>query len=413
MPTLRIVLALAAILVVVPPVALGQSMAVSVSDPSTAFEPALRSHEIRIIARILGLADSERDALAALYDGHCETLKVRAAEIADSREEALERAQATADFSVANVPKETEDAWKAEAAQAKAAFLDDLKILLTKEQADRWPLVERELRRFKSLDRGRIAGEKLDLIRLVDEHAPAAWKNPDIANLLASYVQSLDAALTRRDTQLDSSDGSEFAKLAHSDRAAAESMWRTVIALRVAVRDINLKTAEQVAALLPEKDAEAFRAETFKAAYPKIAKATRTESYIRAAAALKSLSPQQAADIRAVLDSFDLRIAAVQKEQAALRREQDAETPPLVLRSSDAGSKTATTADGEVITFFSPASGTVDKESPAYKLQLRRFQLESDTKRQVNGLLSADQRDECRQPPIDMLVFGEDDYWGL
>lgn len=413
MATLRIPLALAAMLLLITSAARGQSMAVSVSDPSTAFEPGLRSHEIRIIARILGLAEPEREALSALYDGHCETLKARAAEISDSREEALERAQATADFSVADVPKETEDAWKAEAAQAKAAFLDDLKILLTKEQADRWPLVERELRRFKSLDRGRIAGEKLDLIRLVDEHAPAAWTTPDIANLLASYVQSLDAALTRRDAQLDASDGSEFAKLAHSDKAAAEAMWRTVIALRVAVRDINLKTAEQVASLLPERDAEAFRTQVFKAAYPRIAKATRAESYIRAAASLKSLTAEQASGIRAVMDSFELRLAAVQKEQASLRREQDAETPPLVLRSSDAGSKTATTADGEVITFFSPSSGTVDKESPAYKLQLRRFQLESETKRQVNGLLNAEQRDECRQPPIDMLVFGEDDYWGL
>ena len=413
MPT-RLLLVLAPILILLAqPAAFAQSMAVSVSDPSTAFEPAIRSHEIRIIARILGLADPERDALSALYDGHCETLKARAAEIADSRQEALERAQATADFSVADVPKETEDGWKAEAAKAKAAFLDDLKILLTKEQADRWPLVERELRRFKSLDRGRIAGEKLDLIRLVDEHAPAAWTTPDIANLLASYVQSLDAALTRRDAQLDTVDGSEFAKLAHSDKAAAESMWRTVIALRVAVRDTNLKTAEQVAGLLPEKDAEAFRVQLFKAAYPRIAKASRTESYIRAAASLKSLTPEQAADIRAVLDSFDLRLAAVQKEQASLRREQEATTLPLVLRGSDSGSKTATTADGEVITFFSPASGTVDKESPAYKLQLRRFQLESDTKRQVNGLLNAEQRDECRQPPIDMLVFGDDDYWGL
>lgn len=346
MPTLRIVLALAAILVLVPPVALGQSMAVSVSDPSTAFQPSLRSHEIRITARILGLADPERDALSALYDGHCETLKARAAEIASAREEILERAQATSDLDVARIPKETEDAWKAEANQAKAAFLDDLKVLLTKEQADRWPLVERELRRFKSLDRGRIAGEKLDLIRLVDEHAPAAWKNPDIANLLASYVQSLDAALIRRDAQLDAVDGSEFAKLAHSDRAAAESMWRTVISLRVGVRDINLKTAEQVAALLPEDDAESFRGEVFKAAYPRIAKPSRTEAFI-------------------------------------------------------------------VVTFFSSDSQTVNRESPAYKLQLRRYELEAEAKRRISGVLSADQRAECRQPPINMLVFGDDEYWGL
>ncbi len=413
MPTLRIVLALAAILVLATPVALGQSMAVSVSDPSTAFQPSLRSHEIRIIARILGLADPERDALSALYDGHCETLKARAAEIASAREEILERAQATSDLDVARIPKETEDAWKAEANEAKAAFLDDLKVLLTKEQADRWPLVERELRRFKSLDRGRIAGEKLDLIRLVDEHAPAAWKNPDIANLLASYVQSLDAALIRRDAQLDAVDGSEFAKLAHSDRAAAESMWRTVISLRVGVRDINLKTAEQVAALLPEDDAESFRGEVFKAAYPRIAKPSRTEAFIRAAATLKSLTPEQAGSVKSELESFDLRLAAVQKEQAALRREEDATKLPSVLRGSDNGSKTATTADGEVVTFFSSDSQTVNRESPAYKLQLRRYELEAEAKRRISGVLSADQRAECRQPPINMLVFGDDEYWGL
>lgn len=413
MATLRVLLVIAAILLLATPAAVGQSMAVSVSDPSTAFEPAIRSHEIRIIARILGLADPEREALSALYDGHCETLKARAAEIADEREEALERAQATADLGVANVPKETEDAWKAEAARAKSAFLDDLKILLTKEQADRWPLVERELRRFKSLDRGRIAGEKLDLIRLVDEHAPASWTTPDVANLLASYVQSLDAALTRRDAQLDTVDGPEFAKLAHSDKAAAEAIWRTVIALRVAVRDINLKTAEQVAALLPEGKGESFRNQVFRAAYPRIAKPSRTEAFIRAAASLKPLTPEQAGSVRSELESFDLRLAAVQKEQAALRREEDATKLPLVLRGSDHGSKTATTADGEVITFYSSDSESVNKEAPAYKLQLRRYELEAETKRRISGILSAEQRAECRQPPIDMLVFGEDDYWGL
>ncbi|MFZ4575070.1 MAG: hypothetical protein ACOYN0_11775 [Phycisphaerales bacterium] len=406
-------LLLAVLVALACPLARAQIMAVSVTNPADYFRPTLQPHEIRVITRILNLAESEGAALLALYDGHAATLKARAGEISDEREEALEEAQATADLAAAGIPKETEDAWKAEAERATSTFFDDLKVLLTKEQADRWPLVERELRRFKSLGRGRIAGESLDVIRLVDEHAPAAWSNPEISGFLASYVQTLDAVIVRRDAQLDSPQATDFGKMAHDDRAAAETFCRDVTALRVAVRDMNLKAAEQVASLLPEGKSDAFRKRVFEAAYPRITKASRTERYIRAAAAVKSLSPQQQADINDAIAAFEVRLASVQKEQAALKREEDATKLPLVLRGSQGGATSATTADGEVITFYSPGKDSVDKESPAYKLQQRRFQLESETKRRINGFLTPEQRDACRQPPVDQLLFGEDDFWGL
>ena len=59
-------------------------------------------------------------------------------------------------------------------------FIEDLRVLLTKEQEARWPLVERELSRLKKMADGRIAGEKGDVVRMVAE-LPEASGEPRTA----------------------------------------------------------------------------------------------------------------------------------------------------------------------------------------------------------------------------------------
>ncbi len=295
----------------------------------------------------------------------------------------------------------------------RAGFFDDLKLLLNKEQVDRWPLVERELRRFKSIRGGRLAGESLDVIRVVDEHAASAWKNPDAAAVLANYAVNVDSALARRDAAFESPEVGEFSNLCQTDKPAAERMWRDVMVLRVAIRDLNLKTAEQVAAMLDERDGEALRRAVFRTAYERVARSSRTEAYVRAAAKLDSLSSEQKRAVASVMETFELRLESVKKEQAALQRESESQKKPPGLADAASGLQIATTADGNVIKFFTPAMDKPDKESPVYKLQAKRLQIEVDAKRQMNAILTAEQRSACKQPPVTEIMFGEDAWWGL
>lgn len=394
------------------PSAHAQSMMISFSTPESNYVPALSAREVNIIARVLGMNETDREAMMLLHSGHVAAVTQRRNAVSDEVQVGFEEAQATGDSNFARVSSEKEEAWTKEAQQLKDAFFEDLKSLLSKEQADRWPLVERELRRFRSLPKGRFAGEKLDVIAIVDDSYPHAWKNPSISDALVAYAASLDSLLKVRDGYLSEEKKSEFESLCTTDKAQAERMWRDSVSSRVAVRDLNLRTADQIAAMLPSNEGEQLRRQVLCASYKKICSQSRSEAFVRAASKLTSLTAEQRATVNDIVNAYEVRSNALIREIAAATREREVTLKPMQLEPSS-GSKVAKTADGETITFYSSEDLKPRDDDPLVPLAKRRHELDRDTRRSIERVLTPEQRDECRQPAIGHIEVGTDSYWGL
>lgn len=392
--------------------ALAQSMSISFGNPATDFVPALSAREVNIIARVLGMSDADREAMILLHSGHVAAVTQRKNAVSDEVQEGFEQAQALGDTDAAKIEPGKRDIWTKEAKQLKDAFFEDLKSLLTKEQADRWPLVERELRRFRSLPSGRFAGEKLDVIAIVDESYPHAWKNPEISDALVAYAASLDSLLKARDVYLSEEKTTEFEALCTTDKAQAEKMWRDAAVARAAVRDLNLRTADQIAAMLPSNEGEQLRRQVLCASYNKLCSQSRSESFIRAASKLSTLTPEQRATIDEIVNAYEVRSNALIREIAAATKEREVNIKPVQLDPSS-GSKVATTADGETITFYSSQDLKPRDDDPRVPLVKRRYELDRDTRRSIERVLTPEQRDACRQPAIEHIMLGGDSVWGL
>jgi hypothetical protein len=388
-----------------------QSMSMSVGRPQDAFSPAISVADINVIARVLTLGEAEREALRALYEGHASAMKVRRDVVEEELQDLIELAQVAEDWTKAQPGASKEDGWTSEAAKLRDGFLADLKSLLTKEQTDRWPLVERELRRFNQIAGGRFGGESIDLIRMVEDLAPATWQDPAAAELLTQYATRIDALLKTREEATSGEQSQSFHAMVRTDKAAAERIWAGARSARIAVRDLNLSTMERLAAMLPEDKATALRRKFLERAYPALLKPTRTERFVRAANTLETLDKGQRAAVDSIVAEYDRRLWELLKEMASIRRDQEAVSQSAELK--EGAPQVAVTADGEEIRFMSASDVKADPDNPLVKAKLRRVELDRDTKSKLVSVLSDAQAQACRQPPVEQLFFGDDTHWGL
>lgn len=393
--------------------AIAQSMAISVSSPRQHFSPEYTRTDIGIIARVLALSDGDREPLMALHEGYVAALRERGDALGEAIEERIERAQATMDVEGANAKPEETEAWEKEAKEIKEGFLNDMKSLLTGAQADRWPLAEREMRRFKQIGSGRLGGEAIDLVRIVEESLPEAWATASVAEVLLRYAESMDGALKARQEAIGGERSGEFEAMLDKDKAAALKMWEDAQAKRIAVRDLNLRYAEQIAGLLSGEKGTQFRRLVFEKSYPGLVKPSRSENVIRAAAALTTLSDSQREQIRGIVDAYDVRRLALLREMAAVLKEKQEKKKPSRLDAENSNLQVATTDKGETISFYSSASLKRDDNDPMNPLHERRYELDRGTRRKIEAVLSQEQRDAIRQPPQDMILIDFEEVWGL
>lgn len=410
--TLAPAFALSLALVMTPAVS-GQSMAVSFQDPSTNFKPSITARELGMIARVLQLTPAEQESLDALRDGYEAALRVRREYISEAIGERVELAQATGDLSVAQVETDESKKYEEEAGKLHKAFLEDLKSLLTREQADRWPLVERELRRFRSIGKGRLAGESVDLVRVVDDGFSEAWANKAAAEVLLAYAVAIDGALLRRDAACSPEKQTEFSKLVGENRDAALRLWEEAQAARIELRDLNLRFAARLAATLPEETGERLNRRVFELSYPSLVKPSRSETTIRGAAGLETLDARQRTAITEVVNLYEKRRWGILLEMADVYREKQLQQRPPSLDPTRSVGKVATTADGEVISFYDTESLKPKPDDPLVKLREKKLELDREFRRRVFAELTEEQRSAVRKPVDTMIILDADVVWGL
>ena len=232
------------------------------------------------------LHESLRKRLEERLRARRDELAKAMAEIAEreDRQDEEEAQQATAD-DVAAAARTL----LAERTQLKHGFETDPTLLLTDEQAEVWPVVDRQLRRLNTLSRGELAGESLDLYQLVDQWKSGAAKEQPAADTLDDYELRLDDALSQRNAFLTESEVDTFMAWAEQDHKKSLALIGRESDLRRSVRNVNEAFAETIAGDLDEQEAASFRQAARKAAYQSVYRTMRQQRLFAQAKAIDGL----------------------------------------------------------------------------------------------------------------------------
>lgn len=308
-----------------------------------ALNARISSDDLERYAQKLGLAEEQRQALTVLHEAYLEAHQARAAAVRAEMEDARDAFRETRDPSVFQEIGQSMQAFRQEATAAEKQFMDDFQALLTPEQAAGWPALDRQRRRETTLRRGLISGERVDVVRLVDELDLAPEQRAALEPMLDAYSQELDPALVKRNELFEAamSQGPQFFQAFRDggDTAAAEKMITEGRDAAIRVRDINRKYAAQIAGLLAPEQGQAFTARVKRESFPAIYTQRYAAQVSEAALKFEDLTDAQRGSLEAIRESYQRETDALnaRAEAAIEAQEKDFSIATMMQRFGGGG----------------------------------------------------------------------------
>ena len=210
-------------------------------------------------------------------------------EAAETRRIASEMAQAA-------------EKWRRERTQMETTLMDGVKGTLKGDQTGRWDSFLRFLRREKSLSRGRLSGESVNLFTVVDEAQLSKDSVAKLAPMLDDYEMRLDAALKSRNEYLGQNETKALKAMQEGDAKAMEQLADRMIDLRSAVRAVNEESRTALVAALPPDEGRKLEKAALAAAYGRVYRPTKAERSFTAALELQDLTP----DVRKAVEELSV-----------------------------------------------------------------------------------------------------------
>ncbi|MDZ4753905.1 MAG: hypothetical protein SGJ11_05345 [Phycisphaerae bacterium] len=207
------------------------------------------------------------------------------------------------------------ETWGDEKKRLKEEFLDNVKSQLTDQQVERWPKFERAIRREKSIDRGELQGETIDMILIIRElqFAPPVMQGLEPA--IEEYETRLDEALAARQRKIDQEQPKIKDAMAVNDQRAGVASMESIMSARVAVRDVQDQHRPALTEAIlkvagPEQSAK-FKKAALERAYPKVYRTDPILPLFDAARAAEGITAEQTAALDALQVQYVVEIAEV------------------------------------------------------------------------------------------------------
>lgn len=267
--------------------------------------PPFTRADIRIMDSILGLTPAQRELTDALHSEFFERYRGEATAVRLEVEALVEEAAITQKQEPLHEGTNKVTLWNKRVEEMRAQFVDDLRLLMDQNQILLWHKVERELRRKDQIGDGRIAGESIDLIRLVDAHIEGWSENPELVAELDRYAERIDRAMVARKQFIESDETDGFYAMQSEDPDRALALLKESLDLRKRVLELNTQTLDRLRAHIPSEThtdlAGAFYEQSIERAIPASPLAQRIE----AARSLPTLASDQRARVAEALDRYD------------------------------------------------------------------------------------------------------------
>jgi hypothetical protein len=281
------------------------------------------------------------------------------------------------------------DAFRAAKANLRQAFVADAQTTLAVAQLERWPDLDRALRRQKTLPRGRLSGERTDLTQVFKSIEPSEIERQAVAEELAAYELTLDHALQQRNEFVPESQKKLDEAMQKGDTDKALSMIDRATALRIAVRSTNEKFTDVIALKLPEPRATEFKDAALKASYPTVYRPTYAQRLFAAARKIDGVDASVQASLAELEDAYLAELSSMNGQLRQILAKHEPNEPRRGIEHMQ-----------KVMTRQVEPGGMMDdaEEDPIRKGFDRRRELDDRYAKQVTSMLTPEQAGQLPKP---------------
>lgn len=273
---------------------------------------------------LLRMDKLQEDMALTLHEGYVEAHRATMKEMQAAIREITERARDDMDFSALRqeMPRRMRT-YSERLRTQQAAFLDDVKALLTEDQRQHWPRVERMRRRETGLRMGMVSGAGVDLVEVAGAALDGAPRSDELTVVLDRYELEIDRALealeeTGRQMQEGTAQAAE-----RMDFAAIRDMTRKLEEDSRQIRDINREYARIMTPLLPAEIRETFVNEVKRRSFPQVYRTPHVARCLEAANGFADLSREQREALGSIRQAYEREAAAANQAWARAIEEQE------------------------------------------------------------------------------------------
>ena len=350
-----------------------RSMRPSEDDPSRQRDEEIRNEMRQLREKLNSARNLGDDAPAGLIErleGEIEGLREESSQARSDRMQSPERQAA---FEVIALIVNDQLRLKR---KMRTEFESDLVAILTEEQLSFWPPLQRQLVRDRLLPRGRLMGETVDVMGLVQDQEYDDEVLMMLLPVLSQWDEQVTIALTDRDNHLVENQARLMSSFTSGDSDGSVSIMKTQANLAESVRDLNNSAVSDIALLLAENEGVEFTATARERGYPRIYRLSRAQRAFKAALELDSLEEDILKAIQDLYVSFEMEIAYANEQiyAATLRWESQEQLDRMTYWSSR-------------------MRGGDDEraESPIEKAEESKRKIENSYIEQLKGLLTPEQ----------------------
>jgi Spy/CpxP family protein refolding chaperone len=287
------------------------------------FGETINSRDMQRYQDFLRLTPEQREMVKVLFDGYTAQSRDLGEAMRKKMEQVRNDFQDTRDPSVWQGLQGAMEQMRASRQKMESSFMDDFKAVLTAEQATRWPELERTMRRDRMLPRGLMSGERLDVIRLVEDAnlPPEARANAEL--VLEQYKVDLDRALVKRTEVTEDAMRQAGELFRTGDMERAQGLLEKARSASSEVRDLNRRYARQIEALLPDDKKAAWQDAVKRASFPQVYRPSLAGRSLEAAAGFGDLDDSQRTAIEALRGSYLRDSSGINDKLAAAQEDME------------------------------------------------------------------------------------------
>ncbi len=268
-------------------------------------EPDMTSKDLEQAAAVLQLDEEQLAVGEELLKSYLVNWEALRGKISTAMDGARQEFRETQDPAVWMDFQKVSDGFQDEKKAMTDQFMADLKLMLTEDQLELWPKVERQRRRVRSLEQSFLSGEGVDVIELVKEMELAPESAEAVAPILDRYEVELDRALEQRDKIYESGMDRGMELWQNQDFETMEKLFAEARDAGIKVRDTHRRAVKQIMSVLTPEQGAAFETAFKEASFPQVYRRSFAVRAFETADEMADLTEDQRtqiADLRAQLD---------------------------------------------------------------------------------------------------------------
>lgn len=282
-------------------------------------------------------------------------------------------------------------------------FFEDLRSILTDEQATNWERVERFRRRETMLRFALVSGAGADLIQIVERGKLAPEGNAEFATAFLQYELDMDVPLREMEAmqrEQQAKQGEQMKRWRENPMLAMEDMNKLMEranGLAKKVRGINRDYVRRLGSLMSDPSREALETEFAKRSFPRVYRESHASRVLRTALGFGDLTEEQRDRLRTLQEQYTRDLAAANRRWAKAIEDEEESMGGAV---------------GRMMRGFEGGGG---QDSEERKARTARRELDDRTLERAEAVLSDSQKDRLPKPErvqnepwMDMMPNPED-----